>query len=114
MVAVITQMKRHFQLDAFRVEHTTQPAAPLQPARRHKVIAVMPACNAERTLAAAVADIPVGFLDEIILVDDFTFRRGVAYGLSTLWVVGPYWLDRLGIWRSPLFDPAGNPRSGKP
>ena len=29
----------------------------------------------------------------------------VAYGLSTLGVVGQYWLNRLGIRRSPLFAP---------
>jgi len=27
----------------------------------------------------------------------------VKYGLSTLGVVGQYWLDRLGLWRSRLF-----------
>jgi len=31
------------------------------------------------------------------------FRRGLKHGISTLGVVGPYWLDRLGIRRSPLF-----------
>ena len=31
------------------------------------------------------------------------FRRSVKYGLSTLGVVGQYWLDRLGLRRSPLF-----------
>jgi glycosyltransferase involved in cell wall biosynthesis len=38
--------------------------------RQHKVIAVMPAYNAARTLATTVADIPAGSIDEIILVDD--------------------------------------------
>lgn len=40
------------------------------PKRTQKVIAVMPAYNAEKTLAATVADMPVGCVDEIILVDD--------------------------------------------
>ena len=31
------------------------------------------------------------------------FRRSVRYGLGTLGTVGLYWLDRLGIHRSPLF-----------
>jgi glycosyltransferase involved in cell wall biosynthesis len=35
-----------------------------------KVIAVLPAYNAARTLEATVADIPKGTVDEIILVDD--------------------------------------------
>jgi hypothetical protein len=28
----------------------------------------------------------------------------VRYGLGTLATVGQYWLDRLGIRRSPLFE----------
>jgi len=39
-------------------------------ARSRKVIVVMPAYNAARTLARTVADIPPGTVDEIILVDD--------------------------------------------
>lgn len=35
-----------------------------------KLIVVMPAYNAERTVAQTVADIPPGFVDEVILVDD--------------------------------------------
>jgi len=35
-----------------------------------KVIVVMPAYNAEKTLARTVADIPLGLADSIILVDD--------------------------------------------
>ena len=35
-----------------------------------KVIAVMPAYNAARTLERTLADIPPGAVDEIILVDD--------------------------------------------
>ncbi len=38
--------------------------------RREKVVAVMPAYNAAATLKKTVADIPVGCVDEIILVDD--------------------------------------------
>src|ERR1700733_3785292 len=44
---------------------------------RHKIIAVMPAYNAERTLAATLADIPPGSVDEIILVDDCSTDRTV-------------------------------------
>ena len=45
--------------------------------REHKVIAVLPAYNAERTLAATLADIPVGVVDEILLVDDGSKDRTV-------------------------------------
>jgi glycosyltransferase involved in cell wall biosynthesis len=54
----------------FRVHRITQPEVEDLPRRSLKVIAVMPAYNAERTLAATVADIPVGSVDEVILVDD--------------------------------------------
>ena len=40
------------------------------PAVRGKTIAVMPAYNAARTLERTIADIPPGYVDEIILVDD--------------------------------------------
>jgi glycosyltransferase involved in cell wall biosynthesis len=38
--------------------------------RRYKVIVVLPAYNAERTLAATLADIPAGAIDDVVLVDD--------------------------------------------
>lgn len=68
----------HFNLqqEFFRVERITQPEMDL-PKRQHKVIAVMPAYNAEKTLAATVADMPVGSVDEIILVDDGSKDRTV-------------------------------------
>src|SRR6185436_12496410 len=31
------------------------------------------------------------------------FRRSVVYGLGTLATLALFWLDRLRIWRSPLF-----------
>lgn len=46
-------------------------------ARKSRVIAVMPAYNAEKTLPATVADIPAGSVDEIILVDDQSRDRTV-------------------------------------
>jgi glycosyltransferase involved in cell wall biosynthesis len=48
------------------------------PRRQQKVIAVMPAYNAEATLAATLQDIPAGSVDEIILVDDGSKDRTVA------------------------------------
>jgi len=43
-----------------------------------KVIVVMPAYNAEKTVARTVADIPPGTVDEIILVDDCSSDQTVA------------------------------------
>jgi glycosyltransferase involved in cell wall biosynthesis len=48
------------------------------PGRRHRVLAVMPAYNAERTLAATLADVPPGSVDEVLLVDDGSTDRTVA------------------------------------
>src|SRR5271165_3292711 len=88
MVAVSNRLKLNLQQDLFRIERITQPDRAREPVRRHKVIAVMPAYNAERTLAATVADMPVGSVDEIILVDDGSKDRTVevarAMGLHVI------------------------------
>ncbi len=62
--------------EIFRVERILIPEADLQ-RREHKVIAVLPAYNAESTLAATLADIPVGAVDEVLLVDDGSTDRTV-------------------------------------
>src|SRR5580704_7079034 len=62
--------------EIFRVERILSPEADLQ-RREHKVIAVLPAYNAECTLAATLADIPVGAVDEVLLVDDGSTDRTV-------------------------------------
>lgn len=53
---------------------------PIQPPpkRKHKVMAVLPAYHAEKTLAATIADFPPGSVDEILLVDDCSKDRTVA------------------------------------
>jgi glycosyltransferase involved in cell wall biosynthesis len=51
-------------------EETLRTDSVRPPQRKHKVIAVMPAYNAEQTLAATLADVPPGSVDEVILVDD--------------------------------------------
>src|SRR5262249_20955226 len=56
--------------DIFPVAKITQPADGPSSRRTHKVIAVMPAYNAETTLVGTVGDIPAGAVDEVILVDD--------------------------------------------
>jgi glycosyltransferase involved in cell wall biosynthesis len=63
--------------EIFRVERILNPESDQVPKRQHKVIAVMPAYNAERTLAATLADVPVGSIDEVILVDDGSKDRTV-------------------------------------
>ncbi|HEY1380080.1 MAG TPA: glycosyltransferase family 2 protein [Gemmataceae bacterium] len=62
--------------EIFRVERILQPEKDL-PRRDHKVIAVLPAYNAESTLAATLADIPAGAVDEVMLVDDGSKDRTV-------------------------------------
>src|SRR5580693_845886 len=61
----------------FHVDRVLQPETDVLPKRRHRVVAVMPAYNAERTLAATLADVPAGALDEVILVDDGSTDRTV-------------------------------------
>ena len=55
---------------------------------KSKVIIVMPAYNAAKTLEKTVKDIPQGFADEIILVDDSsqddTVRIAKTLGLTTM------------------------------
>ena len=63
--------------EIFRVERITVPENPNPPRRQYKVIAVLPAYNAERTLAATLADMPAGCVDEVILVDDGSKDRTV-------------------------------------
>ena len=47
------------------------------PVRKQKVVVVLPAYNAEKTLERTVADIPRNCVDEIILVDDCSKDRTV-------------------------------------
>ena len=49
--------------EIFHVERILDPDD-ARPKRHHKVIAVLPAYNAERTLAATLADFPPGCVDE--------------------------------------------------
>jgi glycosyltransferase involved in cell wall biosynthesis len=72
----------------FRAEWITQADHEPPRKRQHRVIAVMPAYNAERTLASTLADMPPRSVDEIILVDDGSKDRTVEVaremGLSVL------------------------------
>jgi glycosyltransferase involved in cell wall biosynthesis len=53
------------------------PSASVETARRPRVAVVMPAYNAEKTLARTYADIPLSEVDDIILVDDASRDRTV-------------------------------------
>lgn len=63
--------------EIFHIERLLVPEGDPPPARRHRIVAVLPAYNAERTLAATLADVPVGAVDEFILVDDGSTDRTV-------------------------------------
>jgi glycosyltransferase involved in cell wall biosynthesis len=64
--------------EIFHIERILVPEGdPVVPPRRHKIMAVLPAYNAERTLAATLADVPVGSIDEVLLVDDGSTDRTV-------------------------------------
>jgi glycosyltransferase involved in cell wall biosynthesis len=63
--------------EIFRVERILEKEGEQTPQRQHRIIAVLPAYNAELTLAATLADVPTGALDEVILVDDGSRDRTV-------------------------------------
>ena len=63
--------------EIFHVDRILDPETDIPLKRHHKVIAVLPAYNAERTLAATLADFPAGCVDEILLVDDGSKDRTV-------------------------------------
>jgi glycosyltransferase involved in cell wall biosynthesis len=74
--------------EPFHVDRVLKPDGGDTPRRSHRVIAVLPAYNAERTLAATIADFPPGSVDEILLVDDGSTDRTVEIarqmGLSVI------------------------------
>jgi len=67
----------HLRADLVRVDRVVTQEVVRSP-RTHKVVAVMPAYNAERTLASTLADMPSGCVDEVILVDDGSTDGTVA------------------------------------
>ena len=78
----------HLVSDLVRVDHVVVPEPLRPPKREYKIVAVMPAYNAERTLASTLADMPPGCVDEVILVDDGsrdgTVQAARAMGLSVI------------------------------
>lgn len=76
MTALLTRPPLNPSREPFHVQAVIRPD-PDAPRRKHKVIAVLPAYNAERTLAATVGDIPPGSVDEVLLVDDCSQDRTI-------------------------------------
>ncbi len=76
-MAVLNVAPLNLRHEIFRVERILRPESDHVPRRTHKVIAVLPAYNAEKTLAATLADVPVGSIDEVLLVDDGSKDRTV-------------------------------------
>src|SRR5712692_8113680 len=74
---VLHKYELHPRHEIFRVERILQAEVDHAPRRRHKIVAVLPAYNAELTLAATLADVPAGSIDEVILVDDGSRDRTV-------------------------------------
>jgi len=74
---LLKQKPLELRQEFFRVERITAPDEAVTPRRTRKVVAVMPAYNAERTLAPTLADMPAGCVDEVILVDDGSTDRTV-------------------------------------
>jgi glycosyltransferase involved in cell wall biosynthesis len=50
--------------------------------------------------------VPVRYFAE---ASSINFKRSVQYGFATLGTLGAYWLNRLGLWRSPLFTASEPP-----
>ncbi|QDT56187.1 Undecaprenyl-phosphate mannosyltransferase [Caulifigura coniformis] len=46
--------------------------------------------------------VPVRYFDE---ASSINFRRCIKYGLTTLWVMGQYWLQKLGLAKFEIFGP---------
>src|SRR5713101_723769 len=75
-MSLMTKPPLKHRHEIFRVDRILSPES-ISERRQHKVIAVMPAYNAESTLATTLADIPAGSVDEVILVDDGSTDRTV-------------------------------------
>jgi glycosyltransferase involved in cell wall biosynthesis len=76
-MSVLSRPSLKLRREIFRAEWITHSEPEYPRKRQQRIIAVMPAYNAERTLAATLADMPAGSVDEIILVDDGSTDRTV-------------------------------------
>jgi glycosyltransferase involved in cell wall biosynthesis len=75
-------------MPSIMAETAAVESGPVAGTRREKVIIVMPAYNAARTIAETVRAIPAGFYDEIVVVDDHsgddTVERARALNLKAI------------------------------
>jgi len=65
--SLLTEPPMDLNDEPFHVERVLKP---MELRRTHKVIAVLPAYNAAKTLRPTIRDFPAGCVDEILLVDD--------------------------------------------
>jgi glycosyltransferase involved in cell wall biosynthesis len=59
-------------MEMFMLARKPFPARPARPRGKQKVVVVMPAYNAAKTLEKTYHDIPAGVVHQVILVDDFS------------------------------------------
>jgi glycosyltransferase involved in cell wall biosynthesis len=90
-MAILNRPRAQLRPDLLHVDLITKPNWERLPRRTQRVVAIMPAYNAERTLAATLADIPAGSVDEVLLVDDGSQDRTVpiAHDLGLTVIVHP-------------------------
>ncbi len=67
--SLLTEPPLNLTDEPVHVDRVLKPAGPSS-RRSHKVIAVLPAYNAAKTLRPTIRDFPPGCVDEILLVDD--------------------------------------------
>jgi len=49
---------------------------------KHKIIVLLPAYNAEKTLITTLNDIPLDIVDDVVLVDDYSSDRTIEVAQS--------------------------------
>jgi hypothetical protein len=72
-----------------------------------KLVVVMPAYNAEKTLRQTFGELPHEYVDEVILVDDassINFSRSVTYGFGVLSTAMKYRLQKSEVRKDSLFQ----------
>jgi glycosyltransferase involved in cell wall biosynthesis len=72
-----------------------------------KLVVVMPAYNAEKTLRQTFGELPHEYVDEVILVDDassINFSRSVTYGFGVLSTAMKYRLRKSEVRKDSLFQ----------
>jgi hypothetical protein len=72
-----------------------------------KLVVVMPAYNAEKTLRQTFGELPHEYVDEVILVDDassINFSRSVTYGFGVLSTAMKYRLQKSGVRKDHIFQ----------